>query len=119
MIAAAEEGEDLVADGSRLGGDIIDRAVAADQLDEGARAGEVRFEPAHIERNEVHGDASDERNWLAGNDRAAAIAERAQPSIRVTDRHGRDAARPVQAMGRTIANGIPPVNVTGLDDSSF
>ena len=47
----------------------------------------------------------------------AAMAERAQPTIRITDRDGRQAARPGHHVRGTVANRLTGVNVADLQDS--
>src|SRR5260221_8818559 len=119
MIAAAERRQYLVADRAGLAGDRVDVVAGADQLGEASRACRLWIESSHVDCHEIHRDAPDDRNSLAGDGDAAAIAERPQPPIGVADGDGRDSAGPLPTMGRTVANGVARVNVAGLQDSTF
>src|ERR1700749_4940153 len=111
MIAVAERGQHLVAGGAGLGTDRVDAALGTDQLGEGAGSAKMRFESAHVECDEIHGDTPDDRYELAGDGGMTSVAEGPQPPICITDGHGGDAARPIPAISRTITNGNISVNV--------
>src|SRR5262249_20901559 len=119
VIARAEAGEDFVADRADGRGDLVDAMRLVNEIDERTGTSERRIDPRHVERHEIHRDASDDRDTRARDAGGAAMARRAQPAIGVADGDRGDAAGALHAMRRTVTNGYAGVNVAHLHDSAF
>src|SRR5579883_165247 len=114
--SAPEAGERLVADGAGVVGELIEAAVRSDQLDGRAGAGELRRHLGHVEGDQIHGDAANESDGVVSDEAQAAIAERAEIAVRITNADRCYARRPADAMRRTIANAPGAVNVADLEN---
>src|SRR5579863_7725335 len=106
-MAAAERGQDLIADGLGGGGGIVDRVGTVDEIGESAGADLRRGDLRDVDRHQVHRDSSNDLSTLAGDGDAAAIAGGAEPAIGIADRDGGDSPGTAHTMGCTITNGHP------------
>src|SRR6185312_4162772 len=73
MESAAEAGQDLVADGLRREGRVVDAVALIEQLDIGAGDERRGIVAGHVESDEIHGDLSDDGSGLAGDAREASL----------------------------------------------
>src|ERR1700730_6754836 len=119
LVATAERGQNLVADGACRRGDGVDVVLFVDEIDKRARTRESGRDVGHVKRQEVHRDASDDGNPLAGDAGTAAIDRGSEPAIGVADGDRGDAAGAFHAMRGTVSNAYTPVNVAQLQNSSF
>ncbi len=116
MIAPAERSQDLVADCPGIGGHGIDAVLVAQQLDMTTRPHDRRVDGGNVEDCEIHRNPTEQRNTRAADAARPAMAQRAQPPIRVSDRHRRQTACRGRDVRRTVANRLTGVNLADLQD---
>src|SRR5439155_14396857 len=124
MIAPAEIGEDLVADGAHAGGEVIDAHAIADQSGEVAAPRRAFRELADVDGEEVHGDPARNRAAPAGHDhlrRGLAPGGRRRPQVAVgiADGYDGDAARTRDGEGGAIADALALADRAHLDDAAL
>ena len=105
MVAAAEAGQDFVADGAGLGGHCVDRIVRTDEIGPLPRLRLLFRDVADVDRQEIHGDSADNGRAAVAEIDTAAIGEGAHETVRITDPDCRQLRLPSEAVGRTITNG--------------
>src|SRR5262245_25231785 len=94
--ARAEARKQLVADGARAVGQVVDRDAIAHHLHPGAATGQLRRHLGDVDRDEVHRYAANDRHRIVADeaDRAGLArchAQGAQKAVGVADRNGGDA----------------------------
>src|ERR1041384_2760635 len=118
VIARPERGQNLIADRPGICRCVIDPIEIAKKLDRRSRIGVRRVDRRDIECEEIHRDPAQERNAPTSDMAAAAMAQRAQPPIGISDGHRSDATGCLHDVRGTVANRLTPVNFADLQDFS-
>src|SRR5437660_1708502 len=87
VISRPERGQNLVADRARIRRRVVYPIEIAKKLDRRSRMGVRWVDRRDIECEEIHRDPAQERNAPTRDMSAAAMAQRARPSIGISDRH--------------------------------
>src|SRR5882724_12782428 len=116
MVAAAEAGENLVADGAGFGGNAVDRVMRADEVDPRSRLRLFFRDIADVDCQEIHGDSAHNGRAAVADIDAAAVGEGAHVTVRISDADRRQPRLPSESMRGTIANGATSVNASDLQD---
>ena len=109
---APEPGEDFVADGIRIGGEVVNTVMRADKVYESFRAQPAFRHVGNIESDEIHGDTSYDGNSDVVDKSGASIAERPRIAVAVTDSDGSYKSTGRNTVGSTVANRCFSVDVT-------
>ena len=109
---ASEPGEDFVADGVRIGGEVVNTVMRADKIYEPFRVQPAFRHVGNIESDEIHRDTSYDGNSDVVDKSGASIAERSRIAIAVTDSDGSYKPTGRNTVGSTVANRCSSVDVT-------
>jgi hypothetical protein len=104
MATPAKSGQDLIADRAGIGRCRIDAVVVVQEIDEAARSRKRRVGVRDVENDEIHRNSTEKRKPFTAEAARAAIAQRAEPTVRIADRDGCKAARTVHDVRGTVAN---------------
>src|SRR3974390_2215040 len=114
MVAFSERGGDFIPDRAGIGRGRIDAVVLVQKVDGTTRPSHRWIHVGNIEYNEIHRDAANEGYPLAAEAAGTTRTQRAQPTISIADRHGRETSRRIHDMGGTVANRLTLVNFACL-----
>src|SRR5205823_8579650 len=118
-IAPPERSQKLITVGVGDGREVVAALVRAKQLYRRSGRGQLIGKGTDVQRDQIHGYASHDRNPPTGDEGETSVAKPTHEPIGVADPHGCNATQPLHQVGRTIANGHTGVNATGLQDFSF
>src|SRR5690242_872678 len=93
VIPPTESGEDFVSDRSRVSRDGIDPVIFINQIDEETRANKRGVDLRYVKDTQVHRHSTEQRHGSAADPAGADATHRAEPTIGITDGHGREAPR--------------------------
>src|SRR6476620_6738506 len=108
--AGPEIGENLVVDGASVGGKLVGRDILADQLDPSVALGNHLGHIGHIDGDEIHGHAAEQRRRMGFKvDLQALLAiagrQRTEDAVGIPDREDGDARRSLKRPRCAIADG--------------